>query len=246
MIAARNDGDTALNRPSTANPANAAMDAVTNTARTSAGIDNRWKPIRLARSDVSGAKSTLTAAMAINTMCRTNDSFSGAGAYCTRNPASSGPKPRPPMLATVATAGARACQPGGAASITAAVAVPVAAPADRPDSSRPSKRSSTPVATRNTPSLPNAKAMASSKIGLRPTASDQRPNARSAASTPTAYVANTTVVVSSEKCMRCEYSAYIGVGSVVPSMSAVKAYANEGKASLDRQRLCTPDDIERF
>ena len=32
-----------------------------------------------------------------------------------------------------------------------------------------------------------------------------------------------TVVVSTEKCIRCEYSAYIGVGSVVPTMIAANA-----------------------
>ena len=32
-----------------------------------------------------------------------------------------------------------------------------------------------------------------------------------------------TVVVSTEKCMRSAYSAYIGVGSVVPTMIAAKA-----------------------
>ena len=57
---------------------------------------------------------------------------SGCGAYCTSSPASSGPAPRPPMLATVATAAARARQFGGAASMTAAVAVPVKMPADKP------------------------------------------------------------------------------------------------------------------
>jgi hypothetical protein len=41
------------------------------------------------------------------------------------------------MLAIVATAGARVRQLGGAASITAAVAVPVNSPADNPDSTRP-------------------------------------------------------------------------------------------------------------
>jgi hypothetical protein len=36
-------------------------------------------------------------------------------------------------------------------------------------------------------------------------------------------VANTTVVVSTEKCIFAEYRAYIGVGSVVPIMIAVNA-----------------------
>jgi hypothetical protein len=151
---------------------------------------------------VSGAIATLAAARSISAMWTTNGSFSGAGAYCTSSPASNGPKPRPPMFATVATAAARPRQLSGAASMTAAVAVPVAAPADNPDSTRPSSRSSTPVATRNTDALVNAKTIASNNIGRRPTASDQRPNASSAANTPPTYVANITVVVRSEKCMR--------------------------------------------
>jgi hypothetical protein len=124
------------------------------------------------------------------------------------------------MLATVAIAVARPRHPGGAASMTAAVAVPVATPADKPDRSRPTSRSSTPVAVKNTNALPSAKTIARYNIGRRPTASDQRPNPSSAANTPPAYIANTTAVVNTEKCMRPEYSAYIGVGSVVPVMIA--------------------------
>ena len=39
-----------------------------------------------------------------------------------------------------------------------------------------------------------------------------------------------TVVVSTSKCMRSEYSAYIGVGRVVPTMIAAKAYPSRAKA----------------
>ena len=39
-----------------------------------------------------------------------------------------------------------------------------------------------------------------------------------------------TVVVSTAKCMWSAYSAYIGVGSVVPTMIAANAYASSGKA----------------
>jgi len=85
--------------------------------------------------------------------------------------------------------------------MTAAVAVPVATPADNPDSTRPSSRSPTPVATRNTAALLTANTVASNNIGRRPTASDQRPNASSETNTPPTNVANTTVVVRSEKCM---------------------------------------------
>jgi len=83
-------------------------------------------------------------------------------------------------------------------------AVVVATPADNPDSTRPTSRSSTPVAPRNAMALPIANAVARNNIGRRPTASDQRPNTSSAASTPPAYVANTTVVVRTEKCICSE------------------------------------------
>ena len=139
------------------------------------------------------------------------------------------------MLATVAIAAARPRHCSGAASITAAVAVPVATPADSPDSSLPSSRSSTPVAAKNATALPSANIVASNNIGRRPTASDHRPNTSSTASTPNANVANTTVVVSTEKCMRSEYRAYIGVGSVVPSMIAANTYVSSGKANLVRR-----------
>ena len=160
--------------------------------------------MRPVRGLVSGATNTLAAASTISTMCTANDSFKGAGAYCTSSPATNGPRPSPPMLATVAIAAERPRQLGGAASITATVAVPVATPADNPDSTRPTSRSSTPVAARNAMALPIANAVARNNIGRRPTASDQRPNTSSAASTPPAYVANTTVVVRTEKCIRSE------------------------------------------
>ena len=156
-------------------------------------------------------------------MCTTNASRSGAGAYCTSRPASSGPAPRPPTLATVATAAARFRQCGGAASMTAAVAVPVKMPADSPDNTRPTSSVGTESAARNTTALARANAVPASSIGRRPIASDQRPNASSANSTPPAYVAKITVVVSTAKCMRSPYSAYIGVGSVVPTMIAANA-----------------------
>ena len=106
----------------TAKPANAARAAVTNTGRTSGGTESRWKPIAPVRLEVSGTTSTAMAASATSTMCTTNVSCNGAGAYCASTPARTGPAPSPPMLATVATAGARSRQLGGAASMTAAVA----------------------------------------------------------------------------------------------------------------------------
>ncbi len=93
------------------------------------------------------------------------------------------------MLATVATAAARPRHFGGAASMTAAVAVPVNKPADRPDSTRPTSISCTESAVRNTAALASAATSPAASIGRLPTASDQRPNASSANSTPPAYVA---------------------------------------------------------
>ena len=75
---------------------------------------------------------------------------------------------------------------GGAASITAAVAVPVKIPADNPESTRPTSRSGTESATRKVTALPRAKTAPATSIGRRPTASDQRPKANSANNTPPA------------------------------------------------------------
>ena len=147
---ARKAGATEVNSPVTEKPANAARAAVTNTPRTCGGTESRWKPIAPDLLEVSGTTSTATAASTTSTMCTTKVSCSGAGAYCASTPARTGPAPSPPMLATVATAGARSRQFGGAASITAAVPVPVNRPADRPDSTRPTSSSGTESATRNT------------------------------------------------------------------------------------------------
>ena len=122
-------------------------------------------------------------------MCTTKLSCSGAGAYSTRNPANSGPMPRPPILATVATAAALVRQFGGAASMTAAVAVPVKIPAESPDSTRPTSSTGTESAIRKTTALANAATTPATSIGRLPIASDQRPNTRSANNTPPAYVA---------------------------------------------------------
>ncbi len=100
-----------------------------------------------------------------------------------------GPAPRPPTLAMVATAAAFVRQAGGAASMTAAVAVPVKTPADNPDSTRPTSSIGTESASRNTTALASANTTPASKSGRLPMASDQRPNTRSAKSTPPAYVA---------------------------------------------------------
>src|ERR1700742_1922500 len=48
-----------------------------------------------------------------------------------------------------------------------------------------------------------------------------------------------TVVVSTAKCIYWPYSAYMGVGNVVPTMMAVKAYASRPKAN---RRAVTRED----
>ncbi len=140
-------------------------------------------PVRL---EVSGTISTAMAANVASTMWTMKVRCSGAGAYWASTPASTGPAPRPPILATVATAGARSRQLGGAASMMAAVPVPVNSPADKPDSTRPTSSTGTESAPRNTAALASAHAVPASSIGRRPTASDHRPNTNSATSTPPA------------------------------------------------------------
>lgn len=143
MTLLTNDGATAVNRPITANPAKAAVAARTNVARTSVGTDSRWKPIRPVRLDVSGTSHTATIASTASTMWTRNGSCNGCGAYCTSRPATTGPAPSPPMLATVAPAAACSRRSSGTDSTTAAVAVPVKMPADNPDSSRPTSSNGT-------------------------------------------------------------------------------------------------------
>src|SRR5262245_58386732 len=184
-----NDGATAANSPVTAKHANAAREATTKTARTSAGTDNRCTPIVPVRFEVSGTISTATPASKASTMCTMKLRCSGAGAYWTSRPASRGPMPSPPMLATVATAAALVRQFSGAASMTAAVAVPVKMPADNPDKTRPTNNTGTESATRNTPALATANTTPDSRTGRLPIASDHRPTSSSANSTPAAYVA---------------------------------------------------------
>ena len=120
--------------------------AMTNTARTSAGTDSRCTPILPVRAEVSGTISTATAGQQRQHDVH-DEAQAAAGAARTRRaprPAAD-PMPRPPMLATVATAAARSRQLGGAASMTAAVAVPVKMPADSPDSTRPTSSSGTRI-----------------------------------------------------------------------------------------------------
>ena len=101
-----------------------------------------------------------------------NGSISGHGAYSASSPESSGPQPRPPMFAAVAANPARAFLPGGASSMTAAVAAPLSRPAAPPDSSRPAKSRGRPLCRRKHPALAADKAMAHRSTGLRPTSSE--------------------------------------------------------------------------
>ncbi|SHW35061.1 Uncharacterised protein [Mycobacteroides abscessus subsp. abscessus] len=90
------------------------------------------------------------------------------------------------MLAIVAPAAACSRRFSGTDSTTAAVAVPVKMPADSPESSRPTSSSGTLSALRKTTALAMAATAPAISTGRRPTASDQRPNSSSAASTPMA------------------------------------------------------------
>ena len=90
------------------------------------------------------------------------------------------------MLAMVAKAAARSRCAGGAASTTAAVAVPVKMPADNPDSRRATSSSGTSSANRKTTALATANTAPAKSTGRRPSASDQLPKANSATSTPPA------------------------------------------------------------
>ena len=98
----RNDGATAVNNPLTAKPANAAMAAMTNIRAYFVRHRKSLQPIcARARGEVSGTTRIAAAASTTSAMCTMNVKCSGDGAYSTSTPASSGPAPRPPMLATV-------------------------------------------------------------------------------------------------------------------------------------------------
>ncbi|SKT67293.1 Uncharacterised protein [Mycobacteroides abscessus subsp. abscessus] len=110
----------------------------------------------------------------------------GQGAYCTSTPASKGPRPRPPVLATVATAAARPRHVSGADSMTATVAAPVKKPADSPETMRATNSSGTESTNKKMTELRIAKPAPVSNSGRRPRTSDQPPNISSANSTPAA------------------------------------------------------------
>lgn len=131
---------TEVNTPSSEKPTNAAIPAGTKTGRTSGGRPGHFG--RTTRGGcgcgtVSGRNQSTANETATRVRWTMKGSFKGQGAYWANSPASSGPQPSPPMLAAVAAKAARPSLPGGAHSITYAVAVPVNRPADSPDSRRP-------------------------------------------------------------------------------------------------------------
>ncbi len=89
-------------------------------------------------------------------------------------------------MAVVETSDARRPEPGRPVSGSAAVALPVISPADRPDSSRPRNSQPTPGAIMNVTALAMLSPIPAANTGRRPTWSDELPVASSAARTPTA------------------------------------------------------------
>ena len=91
-----------------------------------------------------------------------------------------------------------------ARSTSAAVAVPVKIPAEIPDSTRPVKSSSRwSCVTRKTTALSMEATSPGNSARRRPISSDTRPKSSRAASTPTAYAAKITVIISVEKRSSC-------------------------------------------
>ena len=98
----------------------------------------------------------------------------------------SGPRPRPPIFAAVATSDARRLARAGTSSVSAAVAVPVISPADSPDRIRPANSAPTSGAKMNTIVLSALLARATASTGLRPAWSEDRPASSSVARTAAA------------------------------------------------------------
>jgi len=73
------------------------------------------------------------------------------------------------MFAIVATSVARPRCPGGARSTSVAAAVPVKIPAESPDSTRPSSRNPSALASRNATALSAEKPSPINSTGRRPT-----------------------------------------------------------------------------
>ena len=198
----RNVGTSALNSPSRENAAKPANPAAMNAARPCCGIP---RPRNLRDSaeralTVSGTTSRPSPAAATSPSWTTNGSTVGSGAYWASRPASSGPRASPPRLAADETSDARRPAPGRAVSVSAAVAVPVISPADRPESTRPTNSQPTFGARMNVTALTMLRQIAAASTGRRPTWSDERPASSSAVSTATAYEAKISVMRLVEKC----------------------------------------------
>ncbi len=152
----RNAARRKANKPVTAKPANAAMAAIVKTPRTSAG---HREPLQSEGSrTLRGLRHHEHRRRRQHHHRDVHDERQVQWLRCVLNQQSGqqGPPPRPPTLAAVATAAARFCHVAGAASMTAAVAVPVKMPADNPDSTRPTSSSVTESAIRNTTALTKA------------------------------------------------------------------------------------------
>jgi hypothetical protein len=103
-------------------------------------------------------------------------------------------------LAADETSDALRPAPDRAVSVSAAVAVPVISPADRPESTRPTNSQPTFGARMNVTALTMLRQIAAASTGRRPTWSDERPANSSAVSTATAYEAKISVMRLVEKC----------------------------------------------
>ncbi len=185
---ARNDGANELKSPRRVKAENPANDAARNSPWPCVGMPrplNRYVS-RLLGSTVSGETRRKTAATTSKPRYTSNTKTVGFGPYSAKSPATSGPRPSPPMLAPVDASEARRPDVGPARSVNAAVAVPVINPAARPERTRPTNRKLKPGARMNTTVLAVLKARAIQRTGRRPTWSDDRPAKRSETITPAA------------------------------------------------------------
>src|SRR5260370_33885272 len=98
------------------------------------------------------------------------------------------------MLAVVETSDARRPEPGRAVSVSAAVAVHVTGPADRPESARPANSQPTLGARMKVAALAMLSPIAAASTGRRPAWSDVRPEAATAESSPPAHLAKLRVI----------------------------------------------------
>ena len=185
-----NDGATAANSPVTAKPANAAREATTKTARTSGGTDSRCTPMRPLALRGLRHDEHRHAGQQSQHYVHDETQVQGRGRVLDEETGQQRPDAQAAhAVATVAIAAARVRHDSGAASMTAAVAVPVKTPADSPDKTRATSNRDTESATGKPLALASANTTPASSTGRLPIASDHLPNASSANSTPPAYVA---------------------------------------------------------